>query len=96
MAIAFNNLGLLYSNLDLIKSEKFHKKSLEIRLKIFEDKSPTDISYNNISLLYSKKGDLHSAINFGEKALLIRIKEFGFNSSKTSFRAIKTKFLNSY
>ncbi|MDB4590674.1 tetratricopeptide repeat protein [Flavobacteriaceae bacterium] len=84
LAIAFNNLGLLYSNLDLIKSEKFHKKSLEIRLKIFEDKSPTDISYNNISLLYSKKGDLHSAINFGEKALLIRIKEFGFNSSKTS------------
>lgn len=83
-AIAYNNLGLLYCRTgDFEKSEKYLTDSLEIRQRIFANNSPTDISYNNLSTLFLKKGDIQTAINFGEKALFIRLKEFGMYNTKT-------------
>jgi tetratricopeptide (TPR) repeat protein len=79
-----NNLGLFYLQIgDIDKAEIYLKSSFEIRLRIFSNKPPTDVAYNNLSKLYFKKGDIQSAVDFGEKALTIREKELGFYNSKT-------------
>ena len=89
LAIVYNNIGYVYSNLyDSSSKNVYYNKainnyelSLKIRKKIFGKNHPsTAISYNNLGQLYNNNLDLIESEKFHEKSLEIRLKIFGENS----------------
>lgn len=68
----FNVLGTLYKNENIIDSALFyHKKALEIRLKL-KNKKLLASTYNNLGLVYKKNKDYDLALNYLKLALAIR------------------------
>ena len=85
LALVYNNIGYVYSDLydnssrknHFISAERNYEKSLTIRNSIFGKYHPsTAIVYNNLGLLYSKIGDFQKSEKYHSGSLDIRYRIF--------------------
>jgi tetratricopeptide (TPR) repeat protein len=88
LALVYNNIGHVYSDLHdksarknhFINAEINYEKSLSIRYKIFGKYHPsTAIVYNNLGLLYSKKSNFEKSEKYLTNSLEIRQRIFANN-----------------
>jgi tetratricopeptide (TPR) repeat protein len=72
MAVAYNNIGIIYYNTgDTTKALGYYGKSVELNQKL-EDKQGLAETYLNIASIKKEQGDYKQALEYGQKSLALQ------------------------
>ncbi|WP_027003621.1 CHAT domain-containing tetratricopeptide repeat protein [Hugenholtzia roseola] len=85
-AATLNNLGLIYTEIDLVKAQFYYEQALSLYLKSYEaDHLKVAQAYNNLGLTYQAEGLYETALTYFEKSLTIRKSKEGENHPNVAF-----------
>lgn len=86
VASTYNNIAAAYSiKGDYEKALQYHEKSLQIKIKKYEDSHPEIAdSYNNIAIVYYNQADYVRALSNYNKSLIIYTSKFGKDHPKVA------------